>query len=152
MEEKELKITVADKANLKTTAVWARFIAVVTFIVLGMGIVGMLFGLLTVWVAGSTPAMTQAYGSMGRAYYIVLFSVCIIYYLVMFLPTLYMYRFANQSQDAVEKDDEAVMSQSLVNLRKYFKFQGIVLIVSLGLCVLIIFGAIIGGMASAIFS
>jgi hypothetical protein len=150
MEEKEIKITEADKAKLKTAATWARFIAIISFVIYGLSIVGMLFGLLAIGIAGSTPAIPQMYGSMGQTYYIVLFSVCIVLYIVMLLPTLYMYNFAVKALDAVVEDNEAAMSESLANLRKYFKFQGIWLIVSMAIGVLMVVLLMAVGIGAAI--
>jgi uncharacterized membrane protein len=131
-ENKEMQITAADRENLKIAATWARVIAIVYFICLGLCAVFMLFALLAVGFAGVMSGMPQMPGAMSTVYTIWL-ALLLVLTIVMFLPTLYLYRFAGKTLDAIEQNNETEMSASLVNLRKYFKLMGILTIVYMAL-------------------
>ncbi len=138
----EMKITAVDKANLTTAAKWARFIAIVNFVMIGIGVAAMLFVVLGMAIADmALPGFTEASTTFMLVYMIVMIAVL----LIALLPALYLWRFADKALTAVEADDQEAISGSLANLRRYFKFTGVLTIVGLALYALIIIIAIIGG-------
>ncbi len=143
----EMKITAADKANLTTAAKWARFIAIVNFVMIGLVVAAMLFMVLGMAIAGlALPGVTAGVTSFMIVYLIIMMAVL----LVALMPALYMYRFASKALDAVESDNQEIMSESLANLRRYFKFNGVLLAIVLGLYLLMFVIAIIAAAVGAV--
>ncbi len=143
---KEIRITASDKANLTTAAKWAQFLAIASFIMCGLVAVAFLFMLLGVAIAGiSIPGMPFQGAAMA-----VYLSVMLCMMLIYIIPSIYLYRFAQKAHTAVETDNQEAMSESLLNLRRLFKFCGIMVLVSLAAYALFIVIAIIAGVASAV--
>ncbi len=142
----EMKITAVDKANLTTAAKWARFIAIVNFVMIGIAIACLLFATLGMAIADvAIPGFTDAHTTFMIVYMIVMMAVM----LIALFPALYLYRFADKALAAVEVDDQGAMSESLANIRRYFKFNGIMMIILLALYVLAIISLTIGAVVGA---
>jgi len=64
-----------------------------------------------------------------------------------FFPFLFLYRFSNRMQSALRSNDQQTLINSLGNLRAYFRFVGILVIIGLAFCAL---AFIFGGLAAAL--
>ncbi len=126
-------------------AKWARFLAIIGFI--GIGLV-VLMGLMMGTVFG---AMNDTYGMSGASALAGPFAT--ILYLIIgalyFVPTLYLFRFAKYSMEAIERKDQMSLNEGLKNQTSLFKFMGILTIIFLGLYALVILGGIFVAMAAA---
>lgn len=145
MEDTKIVTTVgeADREHLAMAGRWAFFIAIVYFVLIGIGIVGMIFGLLAVGAAGAIfPGLPASFGTWY-------FTLMLCVMALMIIPTLYLYRFGVNALAAVKGDDEAAMSHSLANLGRLFRFMGIYIIVVLGLCLTALIVAVIAGLGAA---
>src|SRR5450631_1995691 len=130
---------------LNESARWARFLAIIGFISCGlMIIVGVFFGsfmsgLMT--SAGSESAVAMSSGFFSIFY--ILFS------LLIFFPSLYLFNFSSKMKRAFQNNEQQILTESLRNLKSFFKFYGIctVIILSIYALALIaaIFGAVVGG-------
>ena len=131
-----LTIDPVTKSHLSETARWARFLAIVGMVSLVLIIV---FGLAySIWISTMVDSMqnqvglqtTRPYASglaIGSA---VLFIIAAA---VAFFPLLYMFRFANQMKTALYGNDQEGLNASFQNLKKYFRYVGIITIISLGM-------------------
>jgi hypothetical protein len=124
---------------LSETARWSRFLAIIGFISCGlMVIVGLFFGsLITRMMPGmGDTGMTAAAG--------VFFSFFIIFTsLIMFFPSFYLFNFSSKMRKAFNNNDQLTLTESLKNLKSFFKFWGILLIVYLSFYALaLVFGVI----------
>lgn len=136
-----------ERQNIETAAVWARFIAIVQFVMLGLGAAGMLFMVLAMRVAGvAMPGMTSAMAGMTLC--ILIFALIVI--LASFVPAIYMFRAAQKALLAVKSEDAAALSESLVNLKRLCKFQGILLVVVIALYLLMLIGMFAVGMTAGL--
>lgn len=129
----------------RETAKWAKFISIVGFIfcgllVLGGIFAGTLFSNLSTNPYGNTTMPAAAMGSMFTVIYI----VCALVY---FFPCLFLFKFASRMQVALRSSDQQTLVSSLGNLRAYFRFVGILLIIGLSIWVLAL---VFGGLGAAL--
>lgn len=156
-EEKQMTLSREDKAYLVSGAAWARFLAVMMFIGLGLGLLFTLMGVIAVGAAGMSMAdiYDGMYGSnpvlaimYGKIFWPMMIFVIIIM-LVYFFPAFYLYMFGSKTRKAIEADDEAVMSEAFRNMRSYFRFVGWMVISLLALYLLLIIYMVIVGISMA---
>ncbi|MBK6997461.1 MAG: hypothetical protein IPH31_22085 [Lewinellaceae bacterium] len=122
-----LRITPEIRLFWEQTAKWTLFFAVLLFI---------LFGLVT--LAGLAAAMsTGAAGVVGGI------ALVAIYGVILFFPGLYYYRFSSQMKQALTTDDTGMLEQAFVNLRRFYRYVGIMVIVIIAVYMvfLLVFGA-----------
>ncbi len=149
MEETKGRIVIGedDRAHLKRAGKWAQFIAIVQFIFIGVGF----FSALAMLATGGSMSTAMAHAGMPAGFFTWYALFLIIMLVLAFFITIYLSRFASRTIRAVEQGNDAVMTEAFYNLGKYFRLQGIVLIVCFSIFVLSLIGAIIfaGAMASA---
>jgi hypothetical protein len=66
--------------------------------------------------------------------------------LIMFFPALYLWNFSSKIRKAFNNNDQPLLTESLKNLKSFFKFYGILLIVLLSFYALALIAAIIGAL------
>lgn len=130
-EKKQMTVSEEDKLYLKQGGTWARFIAIMMFIGLGLGLLFMLLSVIVVAAAGVSPS--DIYGNMysnpmaaalyGKIFWPIMI-LAIIVMLVYFFPAFYLFRFGTRARKAAEGDDQEAMTESLRNMRNYFRFVG----------------------------
>jgi heme/copper-type cytochrome/quinol oxidase subunit 2 len=138
----ELQLDQPSINYLSEAARWSRFLAIIGFIYCGlMVIVGLFFGSL---MGRMMPAVGDAgMSSIGSGFvsvFIILMS------LIMFFPSLYLFNFSSKMRKALNNNDQPILTESLKNLKSFFKFYGIVLIVVLSFYALAVIAGIIGAM------
>lgn len=109
-------------AALKTSAKWARFVAIFGFVICGLLLISSLFGI------GSLFGM---YGGGGAIYFIVYFSI-------LTMACFWVLFFAQNALNAIRYNDNLKLTSSLRYLRNLFILQGIAVILML----LVFLGAI----------
>lgn len=121
----DLRLQLTDQMlnDIAETGKWARFLAIVSFIVLGLVLIGMVImggSLLTVGaIAGyDTLPILIAYG-VGIA--------------IAIMPTLFLYRFGQYTRGALDSFDNMALTLAFSNLRSLFRFYAVVTIISIGL-------------------
>ena len=141
----DLHLDQASINYLSEAARWCRFLAIIGFIYCGLMVIcGIFFGTI---MAMMIPAMggteTMAYSAMGSGFvgiFIILFS------LILFFPAYYLFSFSSKMRRAIHNNDQPVLAESLKNLKSFFKFYGILIIILLSVYILIFAAAIIGAM------
>jgi hypothetical protein len=101
----------------------------------------------SIWISSTISSLQNryevqssgAYGSgvaAGSAFIFVIMAV------VAFLPFLYMLRFSNQMRIALAGNDQENLNASFQNLKRYFRYVGIITIIGIGFWIiwLLIFG------------
>ncbi|MEO1711741.1 MAG: hypothetical protein AAFU60_00190 [Bacteroidota bacterium] len=130
------------KTFLKETAKWAKFISIVGFVFVGLMILGAIFATAFLSSLGSEQEFQFPFPPF-------LFSVIyLIFAAIAFFPVLYLYRFANNMQIALQRGDQNVLNSSFENLKAHYKFYGITLAIVLGFYALMLVLSIIGGAAA----
>lgn len=133
----ELIITDPIRGFLAESARWGKFIAIIGFVFIGLGVLAMLFGG-GAMIAGGMAGM----GGITMLVYIVLLGVSVI-------PIVYLYNFATKMQVALRDDNQVFLRDAFENHKSMFKFYGIFMAIILGIYALVFIGAIIfGGLSS----
>jgi len=110
--------------NLDISRKWAMFIAIIGFIFLGiMIIVGILAGtFLSAFSGGETDS--------GFPVYLVLIMFVILA-AASFFPVLYLFRFSKHAAHAVSFLDKQELKNAIKNLKLYFVYIGVLIIIVL---------------------
>jgi len=133
----------SSRAHLYEAAKWAKFLAIVGFVMCGLIVVAAIF-------AGSILAMfsnsyNEGYGSSavltgGMGAFVAIFYICMA--ILFFLPYLFLFRFATRMKTALNTNDQLTLNTSFQNLKIMFRYVGILTIVILSFYALIILIAI----------
>lgn len=132
-----LQIDASSKAHLTAAAKWAKFLAIIGFIVCGIIAIAGIF-------AGSLMSSfsSSQYGEFGGRTNLGGFGAlaAVLYVLIAllyFFPCLFLFNFAVKMKAALVADDQDTLNTSFQNLKKTFRFVGIVTIVVLSIYLLI---------------
>jgi Family of unknown function (DUF5362) len=134
--ETDLIVDSTISAHLKETAVWGKFLGVIGFIYSGLVVVGAIFAAsmfakLTGNATGGSNGLMA--GGMVGIVYLGLAGV-------VFFMSMYLFRFAKNTQVALKTNDQETLAASFKNLKVYFRFAGIITVVALIITVLGIMG------------
>ena len=143
--ETDLIIDSSINAHLKETAVWGKFLSVIGFIYSGLVAIGAIFA------ASMFSKLAGSYGANANANSITGIAVGVVYLGlagVVFFMSLFLFRFAKNTQIAIKTNDQQALNDSFKNLKIYFRFAGIITVVALILTVLMVMGV----MMAAAFS
>lgn len=143
-----ISITEGSQYYLTQTARWAKFLAIVGFIMSGLvAALGLGFSFfMSLFLESMSQTVPNSMGSMAGAGFIyVLISV------IMFFPYLYLYRFSQKSKLAVETLDSDLMEEAMSQLSSLYKFKGILTIIVIGFYLVIFLFAGIGFAAFSSF-
>lgn len=128
----EFQIDNEASGYLSETARWAKFMAIVGFVAAGILVLVIIFG------SNGNNSATRVENLDGSFTYSnynpvltkgFLFIIALIY----FFPSLFMLRYAAKMRTALRHDDQLLLNQSLRNLRLWFRFVGILIIVTIAL-------------------
>ena len=137
--------------HLKGASPWLRFIGILGFIGAGMTALGgflflILFPLLgRVW--DEVPGFEE-FGALGAAFWGVMAVFFIGWAVLMFFPSLFIYRFGEKISSYLRSGMEQDLEQAFRNNKSFWKFCGIVCIVSLAITPVTIVGSIIAMVAA----
>lgn len=140
-----LNIDPETKSHLADTAKWARFLAITGMVLLVImalfSIVGMGMGLGSLQTTSDLPGYDPS-GMAGAG--VAMIVVTLIVVVVIFFPLLFLLRFANAMRNALAANDQETLVDSFLNLKKYFRFLGILTIIALVFYLLAFIIAIVG--------
>ena len=115
------RLSSIDKVFLNSASKWAKFIAIVYFVMAGLlalGAFALIFGM---GFLGGKSGM----GGIGVG--VGLFYLALD--LLIIFPALYLYRYAKNTQIAIHSNDETALTESFRNLKSWFQFVGILFII-----------------------
>lgn len=129
---------------LSEAARWSRFLSIIGFIYCGLMVlcglfIGSIFALMAPAMGGESNVFV-AMGSVFTGFFIISFA------LLLFFPAYYLFNFSTKLRRAVHNNDQPVLAESLKNLKSFFKFYGILVIVLLSFYILIFIAGIIGAL------
>lgn len=133
-----LSIDPISKAHLADAARWAKFLAIVGFIVCGLiVIVGIFAGSLLESFSStrryegfdSNVEVTRGLGVVATVFYIL---IAVLY----FFPCLFLFNFASKMKTALLSNDQDVLNSSFQNLKKTFRYIGVLSIIVLSFWVI----------------
>ena len=135
-----LSLSGLDLQNLRDAGKWARFLAIVSLVMMALAVLFFLiFG---------TTMMAFAGGGDAAAMTIVLIFFLAVAALYIY-PLIKLYQFGSKIMTAVDSGDGIAASESYAALRSMFKFMGILTIIFLALQALQIVIMLIVGVGSA---
>lgn len=130
--DNQLKINDHIRNYLFETTKWAKFLAIVGYI--GLGLIVLIaifimagFSQLNEFTGGIYP---MNFGFIGVIYII----MAVIYY----FPITYLFKFSSNIKKALESDDEQLLTTGFENLKSLNKFLGILTIIVLSLYAMIL--------------
>lgn len=121
--------------NLNTTQKWAKFLAILGFI--GVGIM-FIAGFVVMLMGSSFNSLTpypMPFGVLGIVY--------IILAALYFFPLLYLWKFATNIKNAIVRNVQNIAEKAFFNLMAHYRFVGILTIVIISLYLLIFIGIIL---------
>ena len=134
------------RSHLWEAAKWAKFLAIVGFIMCGLlAIAGIYLGS----VVSSTSPYEREYGSASVFAGLGVF-VSVLYVgfaIIWFFACLFLLRFANHMKNALNTDDQATLNSSFQNLKIMFRYVGIIAIIVISLYILLILFALLTAMS-----
>lgn len=135
--EKGLEITPMIKSQLKEASKWAKFLAILGFIGLGiMVLVALLFLLVGNMLSDTNSVSPHLLG-----------FIYLVFAGIYFMPIKYLYDFSTQMSRSIMMTDQQSFSDAINSLKSHYKFIGIMTIVMLSLYLLLII-AVVTMMAS----
>lgn len=122
---------------------WGKFLGIIGFVICGLMVI---CGLFAGTLFASLPEFNEAgFGSMGAAGGVFFAVWFILFALLYFFPSLYLFNFASKMQTAIRNNDQVYLNTAFKNLKSCFKFWGILLIIVLCVYGIGIVFAVIGG-------
>jgi hypothetical protein len=125
----ELKVTTSSKDFLLYASKWANFLAVLSFIGIGL----MVLGGLIVTVIGTSFSGFQTSSAPMALFGIIYLLLALLY----FFPTLYLYNFSQNIQKALTNSNQQNLDLGFENLKSFFKFIGVFTIITISLYILL---------------
>ncbi|SHM52340.1 hypothetical protein SAMN04488057_10213 [Cyclobacterium lianum] len=119
------------KNYLLETCKWAKFLAIVGYV--GIGLIILMAFVVTIGVSFFDTGIDKAFDMRGIGLMYLVIAV------VYFFPVNYLYRFSKHLKTGLIANDEGTISTGFENLKSLFKFMGIFTIVMLSLYALFLF-------------
>ena len=135
-----LSIDPVTKANLYETARWARVLAIIGFVFLVIMIISGVLVSITLNRALVSDVVSGRMDAAGPS----LAMLYIVFAIIGFFPLLYTLRFAAQMRRALNGNDQVLLNTSFQNLKRCFRYLGIITIISLVLFALSVFFSMAG--------
>jgi hypothetical protein len=126
------------KSHLLDTAKWARFLSISGMIIMAIFIALAFIGFS---VMGSNPTYDTAPEMFGQMR-IVMILTSIVMGIIIFFPLLFLLRFSNNMKTAIHANDQEAMNEAFLNMKRYFRFLGILFIIGLAFYALVFVVAI----------
>lgn len=120
--ENDLIIDSISAGHLKETALWAKFLAIIGFIMSGLSVVGAL-------LMGSFFSRISGFAASSTIIYIIMAAV-------IFFISRFLLQFARKAQAALKAADQESLTAAFKNLKIYFRYTGILAVISLIFAVL----------------
>lgn len=123
-------------------AKWANFLGIVGFVISAF----LLLAALTVGpTINANPEMAKTLGQLGAMDGTTISIVFLFYGLLIFYPSLLMVRYAMKAKQGVLYGEQENLNEAMNRLKSLFKYFGILAIVFIGLYVVTLFSAVLGG-------
>ena len=133
-ELSELRITEEAKQYLKATSSWTTFYAIICFISVGFLAI---FGVIMLLSGSFLSSMgTYSYASFSNMPFMFAGFLYIVLAVVLIFPALYLYRFSKKTSEALALNDTETLTSAFENMKSYWKFIGIMTIISIAFALL----------------
>ncbi len=116
-----LEVSELAKSYIRETARWAKFLAIMGFILAGILTLSLISMLASPPGAEINPYVAT-FGKAGNVFVIFVLGLAI---LVLLYPGITLYKFASSSQNACLTNDSIQLDNAFKNLKRTFRFVGI---------------------------
>ncbi len=139
-----MTVSSASMVYLREIGKWAKFFAVIGFIGIGfMVLVGLFFSSIMGSLASMGGNALPGMAATGLGFIYVIFAA------IMVIPTIYLNKFANFVSTAIRSNDSHMLEMAFEKFKSYYKFNGILVIIVLGIYALVFIIDLFGGLMSA---
>ena len=131
----------SSRAHLAEAAKWAKFLAIVGFVMCGLIIV------LSFFIGALFSTSMNRYGDsavFGNGFGIIMTIVYLSFGVLYFFPCLFLFRFANNMIVALNSNEQITLNRSFQNLKIMFRYVGILTIIVLALYIIVFVFGILG--------
>ena len=131
----------SSRAHLAEAAKWAKFLAIVGFVMCGLIIV------LSFFIGALFSTSMSKYGdspAFGSGFGIIMTIVYLSFGVLYFFPCLFLFRFANNMIVALNSNEQITLNRSFQNLKIMFRYVGILTIIVLALYIIAFVFGILG--------
>ena len=131
----------ASRSHLAEAAKWAKFLAIVGFVMCGFIVIISFF-------AGSVLSSFSRFNdyndgrSVGSGFGILITLFYLGFGVLYFFPCLFLFRFANHMRNALNTNDQLTLNKSFQNLKVMFRYVGILTIIILCFYILLMIVAV----------
>lgn len=127
----QLTLTKASKNFLRETARWAKFLAIIGFILIGLMLVFAMFATTIFDMAAKMQPGVPEY--LGLTMTIVYLVLAIIY----FFPVYYLLQFSLKMKKALTSKNDETLAKAFEMIKSHYKFLGVFTIITISLYVLL---------------
>ncbi|MCL7753134.1 DUF5362 family protein [Polaribacter sp. Z022] len=127
----QLTLTKASKNFLRETARWAKFLAIIGFILIGLMLVFAMFATTIFDMAAKMQPGVPEY--LGLTMTIVYLVLAIIY----FFPVYYLLQFSVKMKKALTSKNDETLAKAFEMIKSHYKFLGVFTIITISLYVLL---------------
>ncbi|MET0392499.1 MAG: DUF5362 family protein [Chitinophagaceae bacterium] len=143
-----LSVDPVSKSHLAEAARWAKFLAIVGFIMCGLVVLvgifaGSFFSMFSSRYSSYDNDVAFSSGGVGIFMAVLYIGIAILY----FFPCLFLYQFAAKMKVALQSDDQDTLNVSFQSLKKMFRFVGILTIIFLSFYAIALIIGLIGAAA-----
>jgi hypothetical protein len=128
----ELEVDHIGTVYLRDAARWAKFLAIAGFIFCGLFVVVAILFMTVLSSLFNSMGASGVAGVGGGFIGVVYIGIAVLN----FFPCLYLYRFAASMQVALGSNDQAQLNSSFQNMRAFYRFVGVLMIICLAFWVL----------------
>mgnify|MGYP003582565675 CR=1 FL=1 len=138
----QLIVTEDMRSYIYDMAKWANFLGIVGLVIAAF----MLMAALTIGpTINANPEMAKMLGQLGAMDGTTFSIVFLIYGLAIFFPSLLMLRYASKAKHGVLYGEQESLDQGMAKLKSLFKYFGVLTIIFIGLYLLTLVSAVLGG-------
>ncbi|MGY4384790.1 magnesium-transporting ATPase (P-type) [Pedobacter sp. UYP24] len=147
-DSQKLVVSEDIRSYIYQSSKWTKFLSIIGFVFSTMMV------LISFSVGALMTAMNTAVGPKNNPYNAlgpgVLTIILLLTAALYFYPSFVLFKFSNAAKQGVLYGDQESLNNAMSNLKSFFKFWGILLIVVLGIYALAILFAIVGAVAANI--
>jgi hypothetical protein len=133
-EIRKIEIEQESLNYLNITRKWTMFLAILGFIGIGiLIIIGVIAGVFL--SAFKTAEIPSGFPEWMISVFIIVLAI------IYFFPVLYLFRFSKHTSNAVNTLDKEEMRKAFKNLKSYFLYCGILIIIVLAMYIVVLVGA-----------
>jgi Family of unknown function (DUF5362) len=124
----ELQVDHIGTVYLRDAARWARFLAIAGFIFCGLFVVAAILFMTVLSSLFNSMGASGVSGIGAGLIGVVYIGIGVLN----FFPCLYLYKFASRMQAALSGNDQEQLNSSFLNMRAFYRFVGVLMIIALG--------------------